>query len=470
MNIKHFLISWFLIITHSATAFFGKIPFRQRIRIKDKEVHRKIEYSIPYEKQKIVDKIRGTYSIVGPDIHINNVSSIIDLFMGDGNIQSVFFNKGELTFDKHYVRTEKILYEEKYGKLPDHVLIKVFLDYLYRLKLFPNIMGVANTALVNIKNRVYALYERDMPYLLNIDWVKQTFQTIRKRNISCMKTFSAHAKFNQTIETIDYNIITGSVDYHELTEDFVPIHSKRLKMKYMPIVHDFGKTDHHIFIVDSPLVFDFANVFRNPLPVILNPQLPTLVHVVDKTMGTIEQYCTKEGVYIFHFAECIETEQTFELYAAMYDKLDFSTLNISGKYRKMVLDKTTKEAQIIKNDYLEGLDIEFPVRYGDRVVFRKMVDKRIVGFIVCKGLDVIQELNYTNRFLSGEPAITYIENVPYLISFAFDDNDPAIHNRGFVMIVNMDTYETIEIPLNETLNIGFHSIFLQNLTPSSDIL
>jgi carotenoid cleavage dioxygenase-like enzyme len=46
----------------------------------------------------------------------NNLDNLYDLFTGDGVIQGVFFEKGELTFVKHFVRTEKLEYEEKNGK------------------------------------------------------------------------------------------------------------------------------------------------------------------------------------------------------------------------------------------------------------------------------------------------------------------------------------------------------------------
>jgi C1A family cysteine protease len=36
--------------------------------------------------------------------------------------------------------------------------------------LLPNIIGRANTALININKNVYALFEGDNPYLLNIDF------------------------------------------------------------------------------------------------------------------------------------------------------------------------------------------------------------------------------------------------------------------------------------------------------------
>ena len=90
---------------------------------------------------------------------------------------------------------------------------------------------------------------------------------------------------------------------------------------------------------------------------------------------------------------------------------------------------------------------------------RNVNNKRITGFVVCKGLEIIRNIEFRNRFVLGEPASTYIDNEPYLIAFAFDNEKS---NGGFLIIINMKTYETIEIPLNETMNIGFHSTFISN--------
>jgi hypothetical protein len=452
---------YLLILLSLCSGFFIKYPFGNKFTIRDKEINKKLNYVLPPEKQSIINKINGTYALIGPDVNIKNISTIIDLFMGDGNIQSVFFNNGELTFDKHFIRTEKIIYEEENGKLPDIMMLKVLFDLLYNIKLFPNIMGVANTALIRIKNQLYALYERDTPYLLDLNLLKTKIATLHKIKIPNMRTFSAHSKYNKTIETIDYDILSYKVYYHQLTEEFNSIKNKMINTKYMPVIHDFIKTENSVIIMDSPLVIDIPNLFKNPLPIMLDNTKKTIINVLNTTTMNIEKYFYNEGFYIFHYADWRETNNTIEIYASMYDKLDFSQLDISGKYRKMILNKENKNVMILKNPELEKLDMEFPVKFDDKIVFRSMVNKRITGFVICKDLDIIKKLDLSDKFISGEPAIVYIDKTPHLIAFTFDDK---IENQGFVIVINMNTYEIIEIPLNESINIGFHSIFINNET------
>ena len=442
-----------------ASSLFIRYPFGPKFSIKDKEVNKRIEYILPPDKQNIVNKINGLYALIGPDVNMKEVSTLFDLFIGDGIIQSVFFNKGELTYVKHYVRTEKLLYEEENGIIPKNALLQLLFVLLNKLGLFPNTLGLANTAILNIKNKAYALYERDSPYLLDVDFTNSQISTVKKMDICNMNYFSAHSKYEASIDTIEYNMLFNNVRYHELTQHFGTIRNKVIKMNYLPIVHDFLKTDDKIIITDSPLVIDFSNLFSKSMPVMLDNKKKTIINVLNKSSMIIDKYYVDEGVYIFHYADYRETDKHIEIYASIYNNLDFSELNIVGKYRKLILEKDTKQVTIEKNPELEKLDLEFPIKYDDKIVLRNINNKRITGFVVCKDLKIIKIIDLGNRFVLGEPAVTYIDNEPYLIAFAFDNEKS---NGGFLIIINMKTYETIEIPLNETMNIGFHSTFISN--------
>jgi carotenoid cleavage dioxygenase-like enzyme len=448
----------FFIYIVSCSGFFVKFPFGKKFSIKDKEVKKEIEYKLPKEKQEIINKITGLYALIGPDIHIKNVSTLFDLFIGDGVIQSVFFDNGKITYVKHYVRTEKLLYEQSYGKLPRYVFLQLLFMLLHKMKMLPNTLGLANTSIMNIDRKFYALYERDTPYLLDIDFNKKEITTIKRIDIMGMKYFSAHSKYDKTVSSIEYNMMQNNINYHELSEDLTPIKHKAIQMKYLPLVHDFINTNNNIIITDSPIVIDLSCLFTKSLPILLDKEKPTIIKVLNKHTMKIEEYSIPTGFYIFHYADYKEDQYNIEIYAPLYEHLDFSELNISGKYRKIVIHKETKTVVIMKNPELETLDLEFPVKFGDKIVFRSIENKRINGFVICRDLEVIKKLNFGNKFISGEPAVTYIENIPYLITFGFNDNKS---DDSYLIIVNMDTYEVIEIPIHETLNIGFHSIFIQ---------
>ena len=116
------------------------------------EIKKVINLELGLKDKKIIEKIKGFYGLIGPNFGMeNNLDNLYDLFIGDGVIQGVFFDKGKITFIKHVIKTEKLKYEEKNGKLIDNFLIRIIVIFLNDINLFPNMLGTANTAIINIK-------------------------------------------------------------------------------------------------------------------------------------------------------------------------------------------------------------------------------------------------------------------------------------------------------------------------------
>jgi hypothetical protein len=184
---------------------------------------------------------------------------------------------------------------------------------------------------------------------------------------------------------------------------------------------------------------------------------PTIINVINTETMNMEKYYIHKGFYVFHYAEFKETDKNMEIYACLYDKLDFSELNINGRYRKILINKITKEATIFTNPDLENLDLEFPIKFDNKIVFREIENRRITGFVVCQELEIIRKISFLDKFICGEPSINYIDDIPYLFSLGFYDDQ---YKKGFLLIIDMETYDLIEIPINEALKIGFHSIFI----------
>lgn len=446
-------------------SFFFNIPFSKKFNIKDQERNVKIKYKLPFFQQRIVNKMNGFYGIIGPDVNMTNVKTLFDLFIGDGNIQGVFFNKGELTYVKHFIRTDKLVYEEKNGRIPTHAMMNTLFFLMSKVNLLPNLLGLANTAIMNIHDKSYALYERDKPYLIDIDFENKQIRTLEKMKNVQVNHFSAHSKFDSTsncIDTIDYQILTNTVTYHQLNDNLEPLLKINIKTKYLPIIHDFYKIQNKILVTDSPVVYDIQSLLKGEIPVKLDKNQNTIIHVLDtkKRIPTPPQrFQTNESFYLFHYADCKEDENVIEIYASLYDELDFSQINIVGKYRKIILHKKTRCVVIEKNEELEQMDLDFPIKFENKIVMRHLKNQIIDGFVVCRDLKIIKKIYLKDRFCCGEPSISYIEGVPYLITLAFHFENME---ESYIILINMRNYNKIEIPIGEKLNIGFHSIFLEN--------
>lgn len=447
---------------------FLKIPFGRPFSIKERELNQPVTHKFSEKEQTIINKINGFYGNIGPNVNINKVTNLFDLFFNDGVIQGVFFDNGELTYVKHFVRTEKLLYEEKNGEIPKNTVVILLFTFLHYFKLLPNLFGLANTAMININNKLYALYERDFPYLLDIDFEKKTLNTVKKTNIESISCFSAHSKCNlksNLVETIDYQVLTRKVLYSQFDENFDMIRSKNIDVEYIPVVHDFLTTESKMIFFDCPICVNMNQIVQSSMPVILDKSKKSIIKMVDRNDMTVETFLTNESFYVFHFASYKEDDSSIQIFASLYDELDFSELNIVGKYRKININKTTKVVEIERNPELEKMDVDFPVACGDKTIFRRIENKSKTGLIVCKGLHIIKEILFEDNYICGEPAIYYADGVPYLFTFIFHLHNS---NTSSLIIVNVDTYEKIVIPLNIPMNLGFHSIFLAPFMQPND--
>ena len=453
MLLKIILLSYFLISS------LGFINFKKKLYI-NKDIKYDIKYDINNDDKNIINKINGFYGLIGPDVDKNKIKTLYELFTGNGIIQGVFFDNGKITYLNHYVKTEKIMYESKNGEFNKNILLTPFYILLYKLGILPNILGLANTSFMKIKNDIYILFERDFPYKINIDFNKKEINTVKKIVIPELNSFSGHSKKdNNIIHTIDYNVIKNLVTYYKLTNNFEILNKIDINTKYLPIIHDFNIFNNNILFTDSPLFFhtDFNNI--NNIPVVLKKNYPTYIHIKNINNSLSEIYKSNESFYIFHYAYIneIKDNNIIEIFAPLCYNLDFSKLDVKTNYCKIIINKNLNTVNIKNNPELDNYNLDFPILYNDNVILRNIHDYSINGFVICRELTIIKTLFFDNRKICGEPSIINIDNVSYLISFAHNDS-----NDSFIILINLNNYKIIEISLNHEINIGFHSIFLEN--------
>jgi carotenoid cleavage dioxygenase-like enzyme len=427
---------------------------------------KKISYNMSPYKTNIIKKINGFYGLIGPNIEINNNTKMYDLFSGDGMIQGVFFDKGELTLIKSMVKTEKYLFEQKHGIVPKNPLIIFFFFIMNKFNKLPNIGGLANTALLDINKQIYALYEMDQPYLLDINFNNKTINTIGKKVIEKIDHFSAHSKhINKNIESIEYKMDKNMVTFYDLDNKFNIKKSINFKFNYMPLTHDFYSTNKNVYLIDSPLEIDYNNVLFKKMPLHLNNKKETFIYIYNKIKEEITTYICNEGIFLFHFGFIQEDNDYIKIYAPLYDNFDFSSLDIQGKYRMILINKKNKKVNIIKNNELENYNLDFPISYDNtKIIMQNKVNNLVNGFIICKDLKIIKKIIFNNRNIKGEHSVIKINNIYYLIFFC------EINNKNYISILNIDKYNNqdildqhiIDIELPKDINFGFHSIFVKN--------
>jgi len=403
----------------------------------------------------IVSKMNGFYGLIGPDIHMSSVKSLYDLFIGDGIIQGIFIENGAVTFVKHRVRTEKLCYESMHGLFSKNIRMLPIYMAAYKMGMLPNVLGLANTAFLKVEKNIYTVFERDYPYKIIIDIENKQISTDKKVYVEGVNSLSGHSKYKDgTIHSIDYNILSNSLYYHQFDSKFKKKSHVLIQTKYIPLIHDFYLfSSGEIILVDSPLEFDLLRTF----PVIFNNKNPTYIHIYNSTTLMTTTYTCSQSFYLFHYADVIKRDNTIEVYAPLYDRIDFMSLNLEGRYRRLVIDVKTKEVTIQTNPEFENMNVDFPKKWKEFVILRYIEKNVISGFIICKELEIIKRIVLPeNRYFCGEHELLYIDGSTFLVGFSYDNRT----NGYFSMINITDSYEYFEIPLYTNLTIGFHSIFL----------
>ena len=192
------------------------------------------------------------------------------------------------------------------------------------------------------------------------------------------------------------------------------------------------------------------------MPLHLNVNKNTFIHVYDKIKEKTITYTYDRGIFLFHYADIKEDNNYIKIYAPLYDKFDFSSLDIQGKYRIILINKKNKEVSVIKNEELENYNLDFPISYNNKIVMQNKKNNIVNGFIICKDLKIIKKLIFNNRSIKGEHNIIKINNNNYLIFFS------EIDNKNYISLLNLDKdIDIIDIELSEKIIFGFHSIFIK---------
>jgi carotenoid cleavage dioxygenase-like enzyme len=411
--------------------------------------------SLPSHKLSIIKNFKGFYGMLGPDIDEESVETLFDLFTGDGIIHGVFLDKGELTFVRHLIQTEKIRHELIFGKFSKIPILMLFSMWLHKCGIIPNPMGVANTAFMRTSTRTFAMFERDLPYELYLDFDKKTIKTLGKLKTPLMQYFSGHSRFeNDRIKTISYKILDKCVEYREFDEDLILKRSRNYWTKYLPIIHDFISTESNtVLFADSPFIYSGLN----KIPVSFDKNQTTIFHVEKRNIRY--QIDTNESFYIFHYGQVRENITSIEFYASTYKDIDFSKINISGKYCKFRICLKTGTMEISNNPALDDYNLDFPVHCGKYTILRNLDIKhrRINGFVICDGLELCDVLLFENRKFCGEPAIIVSETgEKYMVGFYYENGE-----YYFIMVRVLENgmfdRDYIELLIPEKVGIGFHS-------------
>lgn len=303
-------------------------------------------------------------------------------FDGDGAILAVNFTDAGATGIYRYVKTDGYLAESKadrflysnYGMTYPGPLWK------YWLKLFGQkevVKNSANTSVMALPDRLWALWEGAKPYVLDLE----TLETIGKDDLGLPGPglpYSAHPLTD--VETGEiYNIgVDPTFTIHLFRSDRSGkvIQKGALKLDSFPVIHSFAMAGPYLIFLIPPMQLQvlplllgstcYADAFE------WQPQKGTQIIVVDRETMEVVSRGETDPWFQWHFGNgCLEGDGTVRLDFARYR--DFAETNeylrevptgetqtiSNGSLWQMRLNPQT--AKVIELQQLVGRCCEFPV-------------------------------------------------------------------------------------------------------------
>lgn len=442
------------------------------------EINKKIEYTLPIKETNIIKNISGFYGQIGPNPQYYNKKDDYHLFDGNGMIHGIFFEKGNLTYTNHMIRTDKFLFEKRFKrKLPiglSNIRNKFypikffFLNFLKKIKLFPNFIGTANTAIWNSNNKIYALNERDYPYEINIDFNEKKIDTIKKHTLDKIEYFTAHPKIdNETIYAISYNTYFPKASLLKYDKNLKLLDLKDIKTNYTSMIHDIAISENHIIFCQIPYKFNLSQILYNKLPYYFDKNDKNIFTVISKDFKTSFNVDVNlnESFFIFHYGNCWEDDENIYFYAIIQNNFEMelfsnmkkSKIENNAKYRKFIINKKTHLLEIKKDINFEKINVEFPICKFNITLLSIFGDNLdIIGFTITDNYSLFRKIYLNNKKVYGEPNLIYINEEIYIICYVYD----KFYNN-YLYLQNIKTNKSIEIKLDVQLNKGFHSIFIE---------
>lgn len=484
---------FYLIFISFLYSYSFKSPFLKGIY---KPVKKEISQDIIIPEKSLFRKLNGFFAQIGP-----NPKYPCDyeyaLFDGDGMIHGIFFSNNKTTYTNHWVKTKKLLTEIKWGQkmyisLSELKGIRGLTSILTSeiMKSFKLIPAgyTANTAFMYHNKKLFALHETDTPYRINLNFDNNSIYTGKhyQYNDNNITTTTAHPKFDNFRKHIYLYSYSG---HQSKKGQFIHnIFDYNLKLKNQlhydlinnGIIHDIGQTKNNLIIPDMPLKADFNRMFENDLPIYFDKKGKTRFGVLNKDTEKIKWYNFNENFFIFHFAECYESNNNYYAYACILDNVNFASFIDNKKFKpfegtqlsQLILSKHNDSTKIVKNTILNNFInntnyiTEFPTqsKINKTHLYCTIIESQkgeVHGYLKIDLTDF--KNNKPNIFLmkdrygncEAQPII--IENKEYLLTYTYNNN-----KEYFLSLIDIDNHNISEIKLSNDIRIppGFHSIYI----------
>ncbi|CAK7329309.1 unnamed protein product [Dovyalis caffra] len=443
--------------------------------------------------------LNGVYIRNGPNPqHMPN--SPLHFFEGDGMLHSLKLSGGQATFCSRYVKTYKYMLEKKAGfpifpnmlsgfySLPDILAFvmavgRVLCGHINLKRGF----GLANTSLAFFSDKLLALGESDLPYVIDLTQ-EGNVETLGRWDFDrkLFASMTAHPKVNKdTKETFAFQcnpLFFPYITYFYFNEDGVKQKDVPLLSINQPtFIHDFAITKRSAIFAETQLVVAPTNVMLGRgMPVVCEPNKVPRIGILPRYAESDSnmRWFPVPGFNAMHVTNAWENgddevvlvapnvssiENVFHKIEKVHFSLEKLTINMTtGKFSKKILSKRSLELGSINTSY---------VGKKNRYVYLGIAEKipKMSGLVK---IDLEKECEVSRRLygqgcFGGEPLFVSRDENDMLLEeddgFVVSNvHDEKTGESKFIVVdaksPNLDIVANVKLP--RRVPYGFHSLFV----------
>lgn len=294
---------------------------------------------------ELPEGMRGQFVRNGPNPLFEPIGrySVLD---GDGMLHSVTFDERGVSYRNRWIRSRGLLAEVAHGAAiyPGLGNVMEFPDRSLTGDAGP-VKNPANTHVIEHGGRRLALWEGGLPteVTAGLDTVGEHDFGGRLRG-----SMTAHPRLDpRTGEMFmfGYSLFQPYLTYHVVDPDGTLSHSVELDLPAPVMMHDMVMTEHHAVFLDSPYVFDLANLGNGPM-VRWMPGNGCRIGVMPRRGAADElRWFEIEPGHVQHFWSGWADGDRIEFHGCRYPAPDFGIDNTTPLDERSAKDLTARPAR-----------------------------------------------------------------------------------------------------------------------------
>ncbi|MDH0868199.1 carotenoid oxygenase family protein [Mitsuaria sp. GD03876] len=320
-------------------------------------------------------ELRGTLYRNGPGLMNRGGERYRHWFDGDGLVQAWRFEDGRARHQARFVRTAKFEAEQQAGRFLLPTLGTAI--PAQRPVTGPDSLNVANTSVLRLQDRLYALWEGGSAHVLDAGSLATVGVKTWAPELRGMP-FSAHPKVEPDGTVWNFGTTSRHLAVYRIGRDGALATHQVLELPMAAMVHDFAVSERHLVFLLAPIAMDTARLRTGASmseAMQWRPEAGTRVLVLDKATLTPRWFQLPASL-VFHFGNAWDGAGEVVLDYVEAPPLPEFNARIAGLMAGRRVASAPSRPRLLRlplgggEPRLEGRDesVEFPV-----------VDPRVVG-------------------------------------------------------------------------------------------